>query len=586
MNFKNIQKYFNEIKELLNSSKTINEFKRKFDFFLDKKNLYKEIDLLINRFNRKSSTIKSKTLFNYLNFSHSTRSKDKRNIPSENNLICITNVTMGILDILSIIQILEETRTNIKIVTNSKIISEALKKINIDSVYWSYSKKEEILKEIDTIFNRNTNLTLLIIPLFLNQSLYSKYWGLKLNKLRKNKNDTSIFQILSRYNVPTLPFLITKQKKPLFYLRWLIFYQFYLKEIYIRELILRKNDQIKVYIGELILSQSLSSFSYKYMAVLLKKHLMSISRNKKNYFKTQNAIISPIATEKLLKEINQSEILTKTSNNHCILLLNYKNIPHLINEIGRLRELTFRSIGEGTGKSKDIDKYDRIYKHMIIWNSQKKEVIGAYRMGIGPDIMNSYNHTHFYTNSLFNFKEEFYTYLPFSIECGRSFIQKKYWNTMALEYMWYGIGSYLLKNPRIKYLFGPVSISHYYSNDAKDMIVYFYQKWYSPKKILVTPKNPYIIEKSKLLNYKNIFNASIIQEDFMQLKKQLKFLGYTIPILYKQYTELCNYGSVHFHAFSTDHHFNHCLDGFIFLEIAKIKESKIKRYQHHNDKAN
>jgi len=150
-----------------------------------------------------------------------------------------------------------------------------------------------------------------------------------------------------------------------------------------------------------------------------------------------------------------------------------------LREIGRLREYTFRKVEEGTGKKRDTDSFDKYYEHIVLWDENDLEIVGSYR------------------NTLFKFKEEFESYLVDSIELGRSFVQPKYWGSRALDYLWQGIGAYLVQNPSIKYIFGPVSLSVALPKDALNLIVSYYSHYYGTKKPLVKEIDPFVMNKQE-----------------------------------------------------------------------------------------
>ncbi|MCC6550068.1 MAG: GNAT family N-acetyltransferase [Ignavibacteriaceae bacterium] len=247
-------------------------------------------------------------------------------------------------------------------------------------------------------------------------------------------------------------------------------------------------------------------------------------------------------------------------------------------EIGRLRELTFRKVGEGTGKRIDLDYFDKIYRQIVLWDDGELEIAGAYRIGECSRIYPNHQLYGIYSASLFTFAEELTGKLHASIELGRSFVNAKYWNSNALDYLWQGIGSYLAVNPEIKYLFGPVSISNAYPQAAKELLVYFFRKYFSPANSDVHARNPFFISPAREKELSEHFSTGYYRADFLELKNQLKILGFSIPVLLKQYTELCEPGGVTIFDFNIDPDFENCIDGLILVEVEKLKEQKRARY--------
>ncbi|WP_434658882.1 GNAT family N-acetyltransferase [Sulfurimonas sp. NW9] len=308
--------------------------------------------------------------------------------------------------------------------------------------------------------------------------------------------------------------------------------------------------------------------------------MYALKRNE-SYFETQKAIAHPEDRRDLKKELKSSQLLGETKDGKKIYLYSSNdNNSIIINEIGRLRELSFRKVGEGINKKRDIDKYDRYYKHIILWDEEDLEIVGAYRIAECTDIIKKFGVDALYTTTLFDYNEAFLSYLPDAIELGRSFVQPKYWGSRALDYLWYGIGAYLKNNSHIRYMYGPVSLSESYAKTAKDMILYFYDQNFQDRQNLVRAKNPYNFKTDETLmaNLKKEFSAPEYKENFKTLKKALGSINTNIPTLYKQYADLCEKGGIQFCAYNIDSDFSNCIDSFIIVDISKIKESQKKRY--------
>jgi hypothetical protein len=274
----------------------------------------------------------------------------------------------------------------------------------------------------------------------------------------------------------------------------------------------------------------------------------------------------------------KSTNLGTTSDGKKIFLASYNNSPDVMKEIARLRELTFRKVGEGTGGKLDLDDFDKHYEHLVLWDDKELEIVGSYRLGRGDFILDRSGIMGFYTATLFNYNDEIKELLPYSVELGRSFVQSKYWNTTALDYLWQGLGAYINSNSGIRYLFGGVSLSNSYSEEAKNLIVYFYRKWFSSPVIYSNAKSKFEISRKADQELKLIFNSDDYVSELRILKNRLKLLGYSIPTLYKQYSDLCEPGGVVFLDFGVDKDFQNCIDALILVDISMIKQSKKERY--------
>ena len=187
-------------------------------------------------------------------------------------------------------------------------------------------------------------------------------------------------------------------------------------------------------------------------------------------------IADPVAKELILNEIEflKNDYALFKLKNYVIYSAPANVIPNILNEIGRLREITFREVGEGTNHSLDIDEFDLYYNQMFIWDENDEKLVGAYRLGLGKDILAQYGKRGFYLHTLFRIYNSFIPVLEESIELGRSFVVKEYQRKpLPLFLLWKGILYFLLKNPEYRYLIGPVSISNNYSKVSKDLIIKF-----------------------------------------------------------------------------------------------------------------
>jgi hypothetical protein len=278
--------------------------------------------------------------------------------------------------------------------------------------------------------------------------------------------------------------------------------------------------------------------------------------------------------------VRKGTLLGETKDGKKIWLHDYEPDSPLMREIARLREVSFRAVGEGCGKRRDTDRFDMHYQHMVLWDEEDMEVVGAYRwratgtngVDAGVDVST------LYTSELFAFTDAFNPVLAQGLELGRSFIQPKYWGRRSLDYLWYGIGAYLKTRPDIRYLFGPVSISQTYPPHALAMLVYFYSYYFPTMSFAATARLPYRLEADKHVELAKLFSAGNYQDDFCTLKEQLQQMGFAVPTMYKQYTELCERGGVEFIDFNIDPVFANCIDGLVVVDLQQVKPAKLSRY--------
>ncbi|MGM0408611.1 MAG: GNAT family N-acetyltransferase, partial [Bacteroidota bacterium] len=250
-------------------------------------------------------------------------------------------------------------------------------------------------------------------------------------------------------------------------------------------------------------------------------------------------------------------------------------MPNCMHEIGRLREITFREVGEGTNRSMDIDEYDFYYNQLIVWDDEEMKIVGAYRIGKGKDIIAQYGLHGFYIHSLFKIRKKFLPILNESIELGRSFIIKEYQRKpLPLFLLWKGLLFFLLKNADYRYLIGPVSISNDFSKFSKSLIVEFLKAYHYDEELakFIKPRKKFVVKPDKLVDRKIFIQNE--QGDVSKIDQLIQDIesNYKFPILLKKYMQL----NSKIIGFNVDPNFNNALDGLIILDIFDVPQNFIK----------
>ena len=263
------------------------------------------------------------------------------------------------------------------------------------------------------------------------------------------------------------------------------------------------------------------------------------------------------------------------SKNYEVFFTEANQIPNILHEIGRLREVTFREVGEGTNESIDLDQFDQYYHHMFLWDDEAKKIAGAYRMGLGSKIYPKYGIDGFYLNDLFGFEPELYDMMSKSIEMGRAFIIKEYQQKpMPLFLLWKGIIHTTLRYPEHKFLLGGVSISNQFSDFSKSLMIEFMKSNYYDPYIAqyIHPKKEY---KVKLKDADKDFIFDEAESDlnkFDKINDELEPGSLRLPVLIKKYIKQ----NAKVVAFNVDPLFNNAVDGLMYIRIADIPESTMK----------
>ncbi len=507
----------------------------------------------------------------YFNFSYKFSSNQIENIPSSGRVIIIANHPLGALDALSLINLIKRVRSDIKVVANDILREiEPLKSIILSVDVFGEKISKETIENIYTALDNEE--AVIIFP-------SGEVSRVRPEGIRDIKWHKGFLKFAIKKSTPILPVYIKAKNSSFFYTMSAINKKF--STIFLPyEMFNKKNKNLEFMIGKIIPFKSFRdrNIDIKTKVKLFRRHLYSIAKNKKEIFATQKCIAHPENRQEIKNELKNSKLLGSTNDDKKIYLFEYKKESAVIKEIAMLREFTFRKVEEGTGKKRDNDEFDEYYKHIVLWDEDALEIVGAYRIGESNFIYGYFGYSGFYTNTLFDFKSSFKPYLKNSIELGRSFVQPKYWGSRALDYLWQGIGAYLYKNPHIRYMFGPVSLSSSIPKSAKNLIIYYYDLYYGSKDSLVKAKRAYTISEKEKKEISSIFCAKNKKENFMILKEQLECYGVNIPVMYKQYSELCEEGGMCLLDFNIDEDFNDCVDGFIIIDIEKIKDKKRKRY--------
>jgi putative hemolysin len=252
-------------------------------------------------------------------------------------------------------------------------------------------------------------------------------------------------------------------------------------------------------------------------------------------------------------------------------------IPDTLREIGRLREITFRATGEGTGKPIDLDEFDSEYLHLFVWNKQKREIVGAYRLGRVDRILAKLGPAGLYTRTLFDFDQPLLDRLGTALEMGRSFVRAEYQRAYApLLLLWKGIGTYCVRNPRYGTLFGPVSISNDYQTASKQLMVRFLKSNHclNDADELVQPRRPFREKPLGGFDAGELAAAVSGEDDVGQLIAEVEPDGKGIPVLLRQYLRL----GAKLLAFNVDRSFNDAIDGLIVVDLTKTEPRILERY--------
>lgn len=289
-----------------------------------------------------------------------------------------------------------------------------------------------------------------------------------------------------------------------------------------------------------------------------------------------------------MAELTPDKLMRKTNKgDNEIYIITHQDSPNVMREIGRVREITFRDAGGGMGEEVDIDEYDICpdpYKQLIVWDPQALEIIGGYRYILCSHLpVDETGNVHLATTQLFKFSDKFIKeYLPYTLELGRSFVQPHYQSSkagakalFALDNLWDGLGALSVDHPEIKYFFGKVTMYTHFHTKARNLILYFFQKYFNDTENLVTPYHPLDLGINTQ-EMETIFNGGSYKEDYKILSQKVREFGENIPPLINSYMNL----SPSMKTFGTviNNHFGNVEETAIILTISDIYEAKMDRH--------
>ncbi|MBU2979113.1 lysophospholipid acyltransferase family protein [Alteromonas sp. C1M14] len=511
----------------------------------------------------------------YFNISYSTRDVEKERIPSTGRLVIIANHPIGTLDGLALIKLVSEVRHDLKVVANEMLMT--IKPLHnmllpVNNMHGG-TPKQHLHAIHDHLNNEGV---ILIFPA-------GEVSRLRPQGVRDTRWQTGFLRIAKQTSAPVLPVYIDGKNSPLFYGVSMI-YKPLATVLLVKEMFKQRKKHLPMRIGEVIPYESYAQLTLplKEQVKLFKRHLYRVGNNRKGVLATQAPIAMPEDRQELTRAIKQCELLGQTADGKHIFLYQHTGCSPIMREIGRLREIAFRAVGEGTNRRRDIDPYDPHYYHLVLWDENDLEIAGAYRFGDAQRLSHATHPTGLYSATLFDYQSDNQALFAQGLELGRSFVQPRYWGKRSLDYLWFGIGAFLARYPKYRYLFGAVSISNAYPQPAKDLLVEFYRTHFPPQFGAATSRTPYLVSSDMTAT----FAGTDYKKEFSELKHLLANMGVNVPTLYKQYTEVAKRDGVAFLDFNVDPDFNDCIDGLVVVDMEKLTDKKRKRYLSHSPMAN
>lgn len=511
---------------------------------------------------------------------------DLKRLPKDGAYITISNHPLGGIDGILLLKLMLEREPNFKIIANFLLHRiEPLKQYIMPVNPFENHKdaKSSVIGIKETLRHLSDGKPLGMFP----AGEVSSY---KDGTLMVDKPwEEGAIKVIRKAQVPVIPIYFHAKNSRLFYVLSKISDTLRTAKLP-SELFSQKHRVIKVRIGKPISVNEQNEYKTieTYSEFLRKKtYMLANPFEKENKIltppslklpKSPKEIVTPANSEKMITEVKAlrtTDCRLLQSKNYEVFFAEAKDIPNVLHEIGRLREITFREVGEGTNESIDLDKFDQYYHHLFLWDDETNKIAGAYRMGLGSEIFPKYGMEGFYVNDLFRFEPELYDMMSKTIEMGRAFIIKEYQQKpMPLFLLWKGIIHTTLRFPEHKFLLGGVSISDKFSDFSKSLMIQFMKSNYYDPYIAqyIHPNKAYKV-KLKDADKDFIFNETEADlNKFDKIIDELEPGVLRLPVLIKKYIKQ----NARVVAFNVDPLFNNTIDGLMYIRVEDIPESTMR----------
>jgi len=508
----------------------------------------------------------------YFDFDLRLTESERARIPASGRVVIAANHPIGSLDGLALLNLVRSVRPDAKVVANELLTAiDPLRAVLLPVTNMGgRGTARDALKAIRQ--HLDSEGALIIFPA-------GEVSRLGARGVKDAEWQSGFIKLASSTRSPILPVYVAGRNSLFFYSLsalakplstiWLV-----------REMFKQSHNTVDTRIGRPIPHDvySASGFSRRQLARMFRKHVYRLGAGGKPIFRSVETVAPPENPVLLHEELGEAKSLGATPDGKTIYLCRMETAPCVMREIGRLREFTFRAVGEGCGQPRDIDRFDRHYEQLVLWDESAMEIVGAYRMADAGQIIGRFGLAGLYSHTLFDYGPAITGMLRQGLELGRSFVQPKYQNRHSLDYLWYGIGAYLKQKPHLRYLFGPASISRFYGSDATARLVYFYGTHFSGADLDIRPRTPFRIAAETRDVLAAEFTGVDTEEDMKFLREYLAAAGLPLPTLYKHYAQTTSPDGVAFTAFNVDPDFGNCVDSFVIADLHKLSPRKRQRY--------
>ncbi|MDR9436695.1 MAG: GNAT family N-acyltransferase [Thiohalophilus sp.] len=521
--------------------------------------------------------------FDTLDIDYVVESGRLENIPQTGPTIVVANHPFGALEGMLLVDLLSQRRPDIKIMANgllNRIPELAPVFLGVNPYGHKAATRQNItaMREASRWLKQGG-----LLVMFPAGDVASRRWGNL--SISEGPWDPSVARLARLCDASVVPIQFAGHNSALFCLAGLMPPIF--KTVLLpRELLNKSHSTVSLRIGKPFDKKRLVGFErIPDLAEYLRMRTCLLSQSEGGINSERSvsgeealaSILPPINAVQLEEELAAlpAEQRLDTSGELQVWYARAGQIPLLLQEIGRQREISFRAVGEGTGKSTDIDLYDHFYLHLFVWNARQKQVVGGYRLGLADEILRRYGRRGLYSHSLFRYSRNFLQQINPAIELGRSFVRPEYQrNFSPLMLLWKGIGHYVAQNPQYANLFGPVSISNDYSGMSQRLLIRFLKQNLYDGALgrHVKPRYPYRTPWKD--GWNTMLHKDISLDELSTLIAELEEDDKGVPVLIRQYLKLGG----RLLGFNVDPEFQHCVDGLIRVDLRQADPRLLKKY--------
>jgi putative hemolysin len=501
--------------------------------------------------------------------SYNVANTDRENIPVDGRVVIVANHPLGALDALALVHLVGSVRRDVKVLANDVLMQiEPLSSLLLPLPVFGAGSALGGAREAYRALDRDE--ALIVFP-------SGEVSRMRPLGVRDGAWSPGFARLATKTGAPVLPVHIAAQNSPMFYGISMLAKPLAALML-AREMYGAANTRIGFDVGALVPAGSFEAMPPRDIASHMRRHVYRLARRRPTVFPTAAAVAHPESPIAVRVALRRAERLGETTDGKQILLLDAAQDCAALREIGRLRELAFRRVGEGTGARRHGDRFAKNYRHLVLWDENALAIVGAYRLGEAGTILRERGTAGLYSATLFDYADPVPEFLFDAVELGRSFVQPAYWGSRSLDYLWQGIGAYLRARPDVRYLFGPVSLSAALAGDAREWIAHYHRHYFGDDSALARARNPFVISPGVAAAADAAWAGCSPVEGLARLRAKLDAVGAQLPTLYRQYVDLCEPEGVRFLDFGIDPSFGGCVDGLVRLDIRHLRAAKRARY--------